>query len=386
MIPPTSTLDAGKTLSISVCRTPSQWKRFERTAEAIHKADPAFVPPFPGSIAKFLALDSAFHRRHGVITAFVAKRAGRAVGRVAAIINRSHNEYHKDRIGFFGFFECENNPATAAALLGKVTETLLAAGMDGVRGPYNPSINDDCGILLNRFDQQPIMGLPWNPSYYSKLLEDMGFQKVRSLYTLNLPLHRLEPPERFGRIVEHMKKRSKLTTRTMNIARLEDELVIVRDVYNATLERNWGFVPISMEDLLAAAEDIRAIADPRLLLIGESEGRDAGVAITLPNFNEILAATKNTPHWLRLLHIFILMKTRKIKTCRQTVLGVVPEFRDRGLHAWLIYEQFREAQKHFSDAALGWLEDTNSEIIKNCRLVGGETDREWAIFEKPLKI
>jgi hypothetical protein len=78
------------------------------------------------------------------------------------------------------------------------------------------------------------------------------------------------------------------------------------------------------------------------------------------------------------------MKTRKIKTCRQTVLGVVPEFRDRGLHAWLIYEQFREAQKHFSDAALGWLEDTNSEIIKNCRLVGGETDREWAIFEKSL--
>jgi len=342
------------------------------------------VPPFPGSIAKFLSPDSAFHRRHGVITAFLAERNGRPVGRVAAIINRSHNEYHKDRIGFFGFFECENNPATAAALLNRVTEILLSNGMDAVRGPYNPSINDDCGILLNGFDQQPIMGLPWNPSYYPTLLEGLEFKKARTLYTLNLPLHRQEPPERFRRIVEHMKKRSKLKTRTMDIARLEDELVIVRDVYNATLERNWGFVPISMEDLLAAAEDIRAIADPRLLLIGESEGRDAAVAITLPNFNEILAATKNTPHWLRLIHIFILMKTRKIKACRQTVLGVVPEFRDHGLHAWLIYEQFIEAKKHFSDAALGWLEDTNSEIIKNCQLVGGETDRAWAIFEKSL--
>lgn len=110
MIPPTSTLDAGKTLSISVCRTPSHWKRFERTAEAIHKADPAFVPPFPGSIAKFLASDSAFHRRHGVITAFVAERAGRAVGRVAAIVNRSHNNYHKDRIGFFGFLNVRTTP------------------------------------------------------------------------------------------------------------------------------------------------------------------------------------------------------------------------------------------------------------------------------------
>jgi hypothetical protein len=201
---------------------------------------------------------------------------------------------------------------------------------------------------------------------------------------LNLPLHRVERPSRFLKIVEHMKKRSRLKTRPMSIARLEEELKIVHAVYNATLERNWGFVPISMEDLLSAAEDIKAIADPRLLLIGESEGKDAAVAITLPNFNEILAAAKNTPHWLRLIHIFVLMKTRKIKTCRQTVLGVVPEFRDRGLHAWLIYEQFAEAKKHFTDAALGWLEDTNSEIIKNCQLVGGEPDREWVIFEKPL--
>jgi hypothetical protein len=139
-----------------------------------------------------------------------------------------------------------------------------------------------------------------------------------------------------------------------------------------------------MEDLLDSAEDIRAIADPRLLLIGESNGESAGVAIVLPNFNEILHAARNTPHWLRLAHIFLLMKTRKIRTCRQTVLGVVPEFRDRGLHAWLVHEQFREAKQLHTHATLGWLEDTNAEIIEICRVVGGETDREWGIFEKRL--
>ena len=342
------------------------------------------MPPFPGSIAKFLSPESAFHRRHGEIIPLIAERDGRPVGRIAAIINRSHNEYHQDKTGFFGFFECENNLNTAAALFEKAAEILREAGMTSIRGPYNPSINDDCGILMNRFDLQPMIGLPWNPSYYPELLGKLGFSKARTLYTLNLPLHRVDPPARFLKIVEHMKKRSRLKTRPMSLARLGEELKIVHAVYNATLERNWGFVPISMEDLLGAADDIKAIADPRLLLIGESEGKDAAVAITLPNFNEILAAAKNTPHWLRLIHIFVLMKTRKIKTCRQTVLGVVPEFRDRGLHAWLIYEQFSEAKKHFTDAALGWLEDTNSEIIKNCQLVGGESDREWVIFEKPL--
>ncbi len=341
------------------------------------------MPPFPGSVAKFLSPTSTF-ARHGDVTAFIAERDGKPVGRIAAIINRSHNDYHKDRTGFFGFFDCEDNPATAKALFEKAVEVLREAGMDRIRGPYNPSINDDCGILMNGFDQQPMIGLTWNPDYYPRLMEGMGFQKVRTLYVLNLPLHRQNAPERFVRIIERLKKRANLTMRPLDISRLEEELAIVRTVYNATLERNWGFVPIAMEDLLGAAEDIRAIADPRLLLIGESQGRDAGVAITLPNFNEILAAVKNTPHWLRLPHIFLLMKTRKIKTCRQTVLGVVPEFRDRGLHAWLVHEQFCEAKKHYTDATLGWLEDTNAEIIDICKIVGGEPDREWGIFEMNL--
>jgi len=256
--------------------------------------------------------------------------------------------------------------------------------METIRGPYNPSINDDCGVLMNGFDKPTMIGLPWNPDYYPRLMAELGFNKARTLYVMDLPLHRLDPPERFVRIIERLKKRANLTMRPFNLTKIEQELEIVRRVYNATLERNWGFVPIGMEDLLDSAEDIRSIADPRLLLIGESNGESAGVAIILPNFNEILHAARNTPHWLRLAHIFLLMKTRKIRTCRQTVLGVVPEFRDRGLHTWLVHEQFREAKQLHTQATLGWLEDTNAEIIEICRVVGGETDREWGIFEKPI--
>ena len=346
--------------------------------------NPVFVPPFPGSVAKYLSPKSAFHTRHGTIKAFIATRDGKPVGRIAAIINRSHNEYYKDHTGFFGFFECENNPATARALIGKVEEVLRAAGMDRIRGPYNPSINDECGLLTFGFELPTCIGLTWNPDYYLPLLQENGFASVRTLHGLNLPLHRLDQPARLAKIVDRIAKRSRLKMRTMNLANLEDELKIVREVYNATLERNWGFVPISMDDLMAAADDIRAIADPKLLLIADMDGKDAGVAITLPNFNEILVKVKRTPHWLRLLHIFWLMKTHKINSCRQTVLGVVPAFRDRGLHAWLIHEQFVRAQDRYANAILGWMEDNNTEILKNCEIIGGERERRWEIFEKPL--
>ena len=314
----------------------------------------------------------------------MATRDGRPVGRIAAIINRSHNERYSDRTGFFGFFECENDPATADALFGQAGEVLRKTGMDCMRGPYNPSINDECGMLAERFDLPPYIGMTWNPEYYLALLAGAGFSSVRVLHAMNLPMHRLPKPARLGRIVERVATRSRLRMRTMDISRLPEELKIVREVYNATLERNWGFVPISMDDLLAAADDIRAIADPKLLLIAEMDGREAGVAITLPNFNEILAKVKRTPHWLRLPHILLLMKTHKINSCRQTVLGVVPGCRDRGLHAWLIHEQFIRAQERYDNATLGWMEDTNTEILKNCEIVGGERERSWQIFEKPL--
>ena len=311
-------------------------------------------------------------------------RNGKPIGRIAAVVNRSHNSFHSDRTGFFGFFECIDDPGVAKALFKAASDVLRENGMESMRGPYNPSINDECGILLNGFDKPTMVGLPWNPAYYASLLEGDGFVKARSLFVMNLPMHRLQPPERFVRIIERLKKRARLAMRPIDLSSLDCELDIVRRVYNATLERNWGFVPIDLTDLLDSAGDLKAIADPRLLLIGESEGRSAGVALTLPNFNEILHAARKTPHWLRIPHIFWLMKTRKIRTCRQTVLGVVPEFRDRGLHAWLIHEQFSEAKKHHSEAVLGWLEDTNTEIIEICKLVGGETDREWGIFDRQL--
>jgi hypothetical protein len=197
-------------------------------------------------------------------------------------------------------------------------------------------------------------------------------------------LHRLDAPERLRRIVERLVKRANLKLRPIKMSKLEEELKIVQEIYNSTLERNWGFVPITMDELLASADDMKAFADPKMMLIAEVNGENAGVALSLPNFNEILARVKKTPALLRLPHILWLMKTHRIDWVRQVVLGISPRFRDRGLHAWLLYEQFVSAKRRYSNATLGWIEESNKEIIENSLMVGGIQQQEWRIYEKSL--
>ena len=139
-----------------------------------------------------------------------------------------------------------------------------------------------------------------------------------------------------------------------------------------------------MDDLLASAEDMKAFADPEMIVIAEINGENAGVALSLPNFNEILARIKKTPHLLRLPHILWLMKTHRINWARQAVLGISPRFRDRGLHAWLLYEQFVCGKQRYANATIGWIEESNTEIFENSLMLGAIQQQEWRIYEKSL--
>lgn len=371
--------------SISVCKTPKARTLFERVPELLHKTDPAFIPPFPGNVAKYLTEKSPFNRLYGEIIPFIAYRDGKPVGRIAAIINRAHNERYQDKTGFFGFFDCANDPEISHALFEKAAETLRAKGKTSIRGPYNPSINDECGLLAQGFDVPPCIGLTWNPSYYPSLVEKEGMACVCTSFGYLLPLEGIEPAPRLKPIVERTAKRSNVKLRPIKLNDLPEELKIVHEVYNATLERNWGFVPITMDDLLGAANDLKATADPEMILIAEMNGENAGVALSLPNFNEILAKSKNTPHWLRLLHIVWLMKTYRIQEARQVVYGISPRYRDKGgLHAWLLFEQFTKAAEKFHHASLGWIQESNKEIIDNAVMLGAIQRQKWKIYEKAI--
>jgi hypothetical protein len=371
-------------ITIRTCRTPSDYRLFERIPELLHGSDPSFVPPFPGSIAKFLKPDSLFNRQDGTITAFIASRDGRPVGRIAAIRNRSHNAHWNDHVGFFGFFACEDDEEAARALFAHVEQTLGKFGCDAIRGPYNPSINEECGLLIEGFDGPPSISMPWNPPYYARLMASVSQEITRTLFAYHLPLHIGIPP-RVQRVAARLKVRSKnVRIRSFDMSRLDEELRLAHRLYNVTLDRNWGFVPISLEDLLASAEDLKAFADPDFLIFAEVDGEPVALMLTLPNFNEILIRTKRVPRWLRLPWILWLMKTHRIRTVRQVVLGIAPEHRERGLAGLLCNDMVLRTQKTADSAELSWIEANNTQVINIIGLMGASHSRTYAIYEKPL--
>ncbi len=188
-------------------------------------------------------------------------------------MNRSHNDFHGDRAGFFGFFACEDRVATATALVEAATDALRAVGCDELLGPFNPSIHDDCGLLVAGTDLPASVSMPWNPSYYADLLDATGFSATRTLHAYFLSLHR-GLPDRIARVADRLRQRSSdLKIRSFDMARLEDELRLTHRLYNVTLDRNSGFYPIALDDLLASADDLRAFADPDLLIFAEAQGR-----------------------------------------------------------------------------------------------------------------
>ncbi len=321
--------------------------------------------------------------KHGEIYPLIAFRDGKPVGRIAAIINRSHNSYNNDSVGFFGFFDSVNDPVVAKGLVDAAAAILREKGLSSMRGPYNPSINDDCGILTEGNERPSFVSMPWNPSYYAALVKAAGLENIRTLYAWEVPLQR-ETPERVNRIVDRIKKRNKVTVRPIDMKNLKKEMEIIHRLYNVTLDRNWGFYPIALEDLLHAADDLKAIANPNLILFVCADGREVGFSLALPNVNEVFHASRGRKGILRFLEMALRLQFQKIKTDRLCVMGVEPAYRDKGLSALLFFESFRVAKAGYEISEVSWVEANNVEILEGAALMGGHRSRTYELFEKPL--
>jgi GNAT superfamily N-acetyltransferase len=321
--------------------------------------------------------------RHGDIVNYVAWKNGKPVGRISAIENRSHNAYYKDRTGFFGFFDFIEDPEVASALLETARAELKRRGLESLRGPYNPSVNDELGLLVEGFESSPMVLMTYNPPYYVSMYEKLGLQPVRNLSAFYISGEQ-EAPERILKIVERVKRSTGLQLRPFSMKHFQRDIAIIHSLYNETLKRNWGFVPLALEELQAAASDLKAIIDPELVMIAEKNGEPAGFSLVIPNINEFLWAGKGSPAWLRVLKFIWLLKTRRPKEARLSVLGVKPEFRNKGIGALFYAETLLKGGRKFLGGELSWVEENNEEIIHGISAMGAKRYKGYRIFESPI--
>jgi ASC-1-like (ASCH) protein len=286
-------------------------------------------------------------------------------------------------VGFFGFFDFVNDLEVASALLEAAIQYLRDAGMQSVRGPYSPTSNDECGLLVEGFDIPPMIMMPFNPPFYESIYNTLGLIQVRNLYAYYISAD-VEIPEKLLRVVERVQKRSGILFRNINLKRLDDELKIIQELYNSTLKRNWGFVPITYQDLKFASNDLKQIVQPELVMIAEKEGKPIGFSMVLPNINEFMFEAKKYKGLMRMLNFVWLLKTKFPSEARLAVLGVKPEYENLGVPAFFYFESIQRGKKKVKGGELSWIEESNVPMMRSLEMMGARRYKTYRIFEKNL--
>ena len=369
-------------IEIRTVSTKKELMQFIKMPWQIYKNDSNWVPPLIIDRKKLLDKKHNPFFKHAEMDMFLAFKDGKLVGRIAAITNENHNKFQEDNMGFFGFFEAENDPEIAKVLFDTAKSWLKEKGKEGMFGPMNPSTNDDVGLLIEGFDTPPFIMMCHNPPYYQDLLEAYGLEKAKDLWAWYFDIRGIELPEKLVRIAEISKERSGITVRNLKIKNLKSELELVLEVYNNAWSKNWGFVPMTREEILHAADDLKQIADEDYLFIAEKDGRPVAFSVTVPNLNEVLIKIKNGK--LFPTGIFkLLTGMKKIKNTRTIMLGVIKELQNAGLGAVLYLESFKTGKKKGIDGGeISWILEDNIPMNKAAELMGAKRSKTYRVYQE----
>ena len=347
----------------------------------LYKDDPYWVGELKADTKHLLRRDHIFWT-HGERALFMAYKDEKPVGRIMALINWAHNEYQKENIGFFGFFDCIDDQQTANALFEAAEKWLRAKGVSAVRGPANPSSNHVYGLLVDGFDSMPAIMMPYNYPYYAKLIEQAGFAKIKDL----LAFQRSKDDkfsERFLKVCARCSRSKDISLRRLNLKKIDQEAEIIRKIYNEAWAENWGFVPMSCQEMADVVKELKLVVRPEGTCVLEVDGVPAGFYILIPNMNHALKELKGSlaNPW-RVLKA--LWAWRKIKDARMIMLGVSPQFRKRGIDLILIKHIIDHGVAVWNEAELSWVLEDNEGIIRGITECGCHPSKRYRLYQKSL--
>ncbi|MCX7877852.1 MAG: hypothetical protein N2510_04325 [Ignavibacteria bacterium] len=353
---------------------------------SIYKGNEYWVPPLIFDVRKNLDPKRNPFFKHSEIQLFIAEKNGRFAGRIAAIKNNNHNNFHKDKAGFFGFFECENDQDVADLLLDTACQWINDKGLDKVYGPVNPSTNDEMGFLLEGFDSSPVLMMPYNPKYYLDFAEKYGLKKAKDLYAYYIPAEVIKDEKvmnKLERMAELIKKRSDVTTRFINMKDLNNEVRKIEEIYNSAWENNWGFVPLTTEEFDYMADSLKMVVDPELVIFAEVNGKPAGFSLSLPDFNQVLK--KLNGRVLPFGFIKLITAKKKIDLLRVIIMGVKPEYQKRGIDSVFYLETIKNGVKNgYKGAEISWVLEDNMPMVMTAEKLGAYIYKKYRIYEKNL--
>lgn len=343
-----------------------------------------WVPPLRMDIKEQLSPRKNPWFEHAEAEFFLARRGGAVVGRISAHIDHNFNEFQDNDWGLFGWFECIDDAAVAAELFDAAAAWLKERGRDRMVGPFSYTTNDECGVLIEGFEIPPAILEPWNHPYYPRLFDDAGFVKAMDLlmYQMELEDRKKVRPAIYtaaARVDDSTYTLKRFSRRTLNA-----DVDRFLDIYNASWEKNWGFVPLTDNEVRHYAKTLLPVLDKNwaFVMVG-ADGDNAGAALTLPDYNQVLKhlGGRLLPFgWLKFLWY-----RRKIDRVRVFALGVKPRYRTTGLAAKLYIEHLDTAERTgVTGGTMGWILETNRAMNKSIEALGCTEIKRFRLYERML--
>ncbi|MBX3433062.1 MAG: GNAT family N-acetyltransferase [Pirellulales bacterium] len=356
-------------------------KQFFHLPWELYAGDPFWVPPIRIVQKELLG----FHRHpfhdQAEMRHFLALRDGRPVGRLSAIVNHAHNDWYKERRGFFGFFESIEDEAVSGALFDAARAWFAAQEIEAIRGPVNPSLNYELGLLLDGFQDTPWFMMTYNKPYYARLIEAYGFRKAQDMFAFWGHVSMLEQvTKQIGHLAGSVLDRMNLKCRRMDPRKFDEEIRTFLDIYNKSLVSTWGFVPMSDGEVKKQAAGMKRMIVPELTTIGEIDGKPVGTMFGLLDYNPRIKQIdgKLFPFGF----IKLLSNKRAIKRVRLISTNVLPEYQSWGIGLALVSRLVPDAmQWGIEEAEFSWVLESNDLSYKTLKKGGAKINKQYRVYD-----
>ena len=356
-------------------------RRFVNYPWELYRDDPNWIPPLRHNLKELVNYTRHAFYENAEVQTFLARRNGQVCGRIAAIVNHLHNKQYNEHRGFFGFFECVDDQQVANALFDAAAQWLHERGMNSIRGPANPSMNYECGLLIDGFDTPPTFMMTYNPPYYATLIETYGFKKGHDMVAYIGDRKQLpEVESRLGPLAEQAQRRCNALVRPIRPKHFREDVDIFVGLYNRSLVVNWGFVPLPETEMRSLAGSLQHLIIPELAVFAEVDGVTVGAIIGLPDYNP---RVKEINGRLFPFGVFrLLSKKKDITRIRVLSINVVPEFQRWGLGLVLMRALAPKAMElGIQDAEFSWISEDNSLARMGLEKGGAQVYKTYRMYD-----
>jgi hypothetical protein len=364
---------------------PREVLRFLNVSYGIYANDPHWVAPLLMDLKKVFTAENPLFQ-HARMQLWIARRDGQDVGRIAGIVDDHYNQSAKEPAAFFGFFESADDPLVCHQLFEAVADWARNQKLKCLQGPMNPTTNDECGLLIEGFDSPPVFMMTYNPHYYVSLLEAEGFRKAKDLLAFHMDLTKI-PMERLKRIANKVRARNpELIFRPILRKTLDQDILKVKEVYNAAWGENWGFVPMTDAEVDFMAKRLKPLLMEGLIWLVEAGPEPVGFLLALPDYNVALQPLRGhllTPKLPGFLPYLFGWK-RPTRT-RVLTLGVKEKYRSKGLESAMLIEGLRVGMEAgVTESEASWILEDNLMMCRVLEAIGGRVYKKYRIYERSL--